>query len=75
MGPETEKSSTGQKKEVFPLFLSAVVICSADLKPFLSHSINMHFPITRSLIAFFEEKSNIFMLGYRLAEKAGVEAL
>jgi hypothetical protein len=26
-------------------------------------------------ISFFEEKSNIFMLGYRLAEKTGVEAL
>jgi hypothetical protein len=55
VGPLTEKSSTGQK-EGFPLFLSAVVIFSADLKSFLSHSLNMHFPITRSLIAFLKKK-------------------
>ena len=39
--------------------------CSADRKSFVFHSSNMHFHITRSSIAFFEEKSNIFMLGYR----------
>ena len=29
---------------------------SADLKSFLSHSLNMHFPITRSLMAFLKIK-------------------
>ncbi len=43
-------------------------------KFFLSHLLNLHFPITRSSLAFLK-KSNIFMLGYRLAEKNGVEAL
>jgi hypothetical protein len=53
----------GQKRG-FYFVASAVVIFSADLKSFLSHSLNMHFPRPRSSIAFFEEKSNIFMLGY-----------
>jgi hypothetical protein len=29
---------------------------SADLKSFLSHSLNMHFPITRSSMAFLKIK-------------------
>jgi hypothetical protein len=42
---------------------------SADLKSFLSHSLNMHFPITRSSIAFLKKKVIILSLSYRLAEK------
>jgi len=34
----------------------AVVIFSADLQSFLSHSLNMPFPITRSSIAFLNKK-------------------
>ncbi len=49
-----EKSSTGQN-EVFSLFLPAVVIFSADLKSLLSHSLNMHFPITY----IFQKEKNI----------------
>jgi hypothetical protein len=45
-----------------------VVIFPADLKSFLTHLSNVHF-------SFFKENSSIFMLGYRLAEKTGVEAL
>ncbi len=43
---------------------------------------NLFFPIFKRafsyntvFISFFEEKSNVFLLGYRLAEKTGVEAL
>jgi hypothetical protein len=68
-----EKSSTGQK-EVFPLLLGTMVIFSADPKSFLSHLLNVHFPITRFSLAFLK-KSSVFMLGYRLAEKTGVEPL
>jgi hypothetical protein len=50
-----EKSSTGQN-EVFPLLLATVVIFSADLKSFLSHLLNVHFPTTRSSIAFLKKK-------------------
>jgi hypothetical protein len=52
---QTEKSSTVQN-EVFPLLLATVVIFSADLKSFLSHLLNVHFPITRSSLAFLKKK-------------------
>ncbi len=63
-----EKSSTGQNK-VFPLFLPAVVIFSADRKSFLTHFKKRAFFYNTVFMSFFEEKCNIFMLDYRLAEK------
>jgi hypothetical protein len=42
----------------------------ADLKSFLSHSLNTHFPIF-----FFEDKSNVVKLGSRSAEILSLEAL
>jgi hypothetical protein len=48
---------------------------SADLKSFLSHSLNMHFPITQSSMAFFEDKSNVVKLGSRSAEILSLEPL
>ena len=35
---------------------------SADLKPFLSHSLNMHFPITQSSMAFLKIKVMLLSL-------------
>ncbi len=51
----TENSSAGQN-EGSSLFTSCDGYFSADLKFFLSHSLNMHFPITRSSMAFLEKK-------------------
>ncbi len=48
---------------------------SADLKSSLSHSLNMHFPITRSSNGFFEDKSNLVKLGSRSAGILSLEAL
>jgi hypothetical protein len=53
--PQIEKSSMGQS-EVIPLLLATVVIFSADLKSFLSHLLNVHFPITPSSLAFLKKK-------------------
>jgi hypothetical protein len=57
------------------LLLATVVIFSADLKSFLNPFIKRAFSYDTAFISFFEEKRNIFMLVYRLAEKTGVEAL
>jgi hypothetical protein len=57
------------------LFTSCDGYFSADLKSFLSHSSKHAFSYNTVFNSFFEEKSNIFMLGYRSAEKTRVEAL
>ncbi len=52
------------KAQVFPLLQATVVIFSADLKSFLSHLLNVHFPITRSSIAFLKKK--VMLLCYAI---------
>jgi hypothetical protein len=48
---------------------------SADLKPFLSHSLNMHFPITKSSMAFLKIKVMLLSLALDQLKKTRVEAL
>ncbi len=43
-------------KQGFSLVRAIMVIFSADLKSFLTHLSNMHFPITRSSLAFLKKK-------------------
>ena len=73
-GPLMEISSAGQNK-VSSLFTSCDGYFSADLKSFLSHSLNMHFPFNTVFNGFFEDKSNVVKLGSRSAEILSLEAL
>ncbi len=54
------RASTGEVihgwKRGFSLVLATVVIFSADLKSFLTHLSNVHFPITRSVLTFLKKK-------------------